>query len=68
MAAKEIDFEQNLRGVIASHPEVEGVHLEAARMEFDVDHGHADIALLKPGGYPLVLIETKRKNGKIQGY
>lgn len=70
MPAKEIDFQQDLcfllRAVIDSHPEIKGTRFEAARMEFDVDHGHADIAITRPGGHPLVLIETKRKNGRIQ--
>lgn len=70
MPAKEIDFHQDLyyllRDILVRRPEFEGVRFETARMEYDVDHGRADIAILKSGGKPYLILETKRKAARVQ--
>lgn len=65
MPEREVDFQQDLcyllRDIIVRRPEFEGIRFEAARMEYEVDHGRADIAVLKSGGKPFLILETKRK-------
>lgn len=65
MPEREVDFQQDLcyllRDIIVRRPEFEGIRFESARMEYEVDHGRADIAILKSGGKPFLILETKRK-------
>lgn len=66
---REVVFQQDLcfqlQGLIAEKPGIRSVRFEEARMEFPAGAGRADIAVLRVGGGPFLIIETKRKGGRV---
>lgn len=66
---KEVRFQQNfyyaLRKAIESKPDIAGFKFSKIEMEWDVDGGKADIVIFDGAGKEFIVIETKRKNGKI---
>jgi type I restriction-modification system DNA methylase subunit len=68
-AEREVVFQQDLcfqlQGLISDRPSIRTVRFEEARMEFPAGAGRADIAVLRVGGDPFLVIETKRKGGRV---
>lgn len=67
---REVEFQQDLgyalRDAIKVKPDFRSKRFETARLEYEVGEGRADIAVLESGGKPFLIIETKRKNGRVQ--
>ncbi len=55
-----------LREFLQANPEVNGITFEQVQIEFPAPPGQADIVVLQPGQKPFLVIETKRKNGRIE--
>ncbi len=67
--SREIEFQQELyyqlRKVIETHGEIGGLFFHSIQMEYPVDSGRADIVLFLAENKPFIIIETKKKNGRV---
>jgi len=66
---REVEFQQELyfllRKTIESEPEISGFRFSRVEMEYQVDGGKSDIVIFDEKNKPFIVIETKRKNGRM---
>jgi hypothetical protein len=67
---REVDFQADLfhvfQKVIETRPTFGDIRFKTAKIEYPVQEGRADIAVLTSRDAPFLIVETKRKNGHIQ--
>jgi type I restriction-modification system DNA methylase subunit len=67
--SREVRFQQDfyflLRTVVQNTPEIAGFRFSRVEMEWPADSGEADIVIFDGAGKEFIVVETKRKNGRV---
>jgi type I restriction-modification system DNA methylase subunit len=67
--SREVQFQQEfyylLKKIVGSRPEVDGFKFSKVEMEHPVGEGRADIVVFDEAGKAFIVIETKRKDGRV---